>query len=58
MCIALRNIKSHYNQTKADVIFTFYMDTEHDRLVETSDEERKKYDEEAWSLCLNEITSD
>jgi hypothetical protein len=34
------------------------MDTEHDRLVETSDEERKKYDEEAWSLCLNEITSD
>lgn len=58
MCIALRNIKSHYNQTKADVIFTFYMDMEHDRLVETSEEERKKYDEEAWSLCLNEIISD
>ena len=53
--IALRNVKSHYNQTKSDVIFTFYM-TNTNRLE--SQQNKEKYDEEAWSLCLNEITSD
>lgn len=53
--IALRNVKSHYNQTKSDVIFTFYM-TNTNRLEGQQD--REKYDEEAWSICLNEITSD
>ena len=53
--IALRNVKSHYNQTKSDVIFTFYM-TKTNRLE--GQQNKEKYDEEAWSLCLNEITSD
>jgi len=26
--IGLKNVKTHYNQTKSDVIFTFYMDKE------------------------------
>ena len=36
--LALRNVKTHYNNYKGDVIFTFYND-------------RKK---EEWSLCYNE----
>ena len=56
--IGLRNVKSHYNQTKSDVMFTFYMDITHDRITETNENEKRKYDEVAWSLCLNEITSD
>lgn len=56
--IGLRNVKSHYNQTKSDVMFTFYMDITHDRITETDENEKRKYDEVAWSLCLNEITSD
>lgn len=56
--VALRNIKTHYNQTKSDVIFTFYM-TNEDRLAKEDNREKYKYyDEKAWSLCLNEITSD
>ena len=56
--VALRNIKTHYNQTKSDVIFTFYMTTE-DRLAKGDNTGLyEQYDEKAWSLCLNEITSD
>ena len=41
--IALKNVKSHYNQSKSDVVFTFYI--------------KNGEDEKAWSLCLNELIS-
>ena len=36
--VALRNVKSHYNNYKGDVMFTFYNDTEN----------------EEWNICYNE----
>lgn len=36
--VALRNVKSHYNNYKGDIMFTFYNDTE----------------DEEWNLCYNE----
>ena len=54
--VGLKNVKTHYNQTKSDVIFTFYMDKEStERRLGPNDEQ---LDEHAWSICLNEITSD
>ena len=40
--IGLRNVKTHYNNNKKDIIFTFYDDV-------YKDEER------VWSLCFNEL---
>ena len=40
--IGLRNVKTHYNANKKDVIFTFYDDVYMD-------------EEKAWSLCYNEL---
>lgn len=36
--IALKNVKSHYNNYKGDIMFTFYNDTE----------------DEEWNICYNE----
>ena len=36
--VALRNVKSHYNNYKGDIMFTFYNDTEN----------------EEWNICYNE----
>ena len=36
--IALRNVKTHYNNYKGDIMFTFYNDTE----------------DEEWNICYNE----
>lgn len=41
--IGLKNVKSHYNQNKSDVMFTFYV--------------KNSEDEIAWNLCLNEASS-
>jgi hypothetical protein len=41
--VGVRNVKSHYNAYKQDVMFTFY-----DNL--------NGFEEEAWNLCYNEIT--
>jgi hypothetical protein len=40
--IGVRNVKTHYNNYKHDVIFTFYDDT-------------YGFEENAWSICYNEI---
>lgn len=40
--IGIRNVKTHYNNFKHDVIFTFYDDN-------------NTFEETAWSLCWNEI---
>ena len=40
--IGLKNVKSHYNNNKKDVIFTFYDD-------------KYKDEENVWSLCFNEL---
>lgn len=40
--IGLSNIKTHYNENKHDVIFTFYQNS-------------NGKDKKAWSLCYNEI---
>lgn len=40
--IGIRNVKSHYNANKADVMFTFYDNT-------------YGYEETAWNLCWNEL---
>ena len=40
--IGLRNIKTHYNNNKKDIIFTFYDD-------------KYKDEENVWSLCYNEL---
>lgn len=41
--IGMKNVKTHYNAYKGDVIFTFYDSTRDDQ-------------EHSWSLCYNEIT--
>lgn len=40
--IGIRNVKTHYNANKQDIIFTFYDNVYKD-------------EEKAWSLCYNEI---
>ena len=40
--VGLRNVKTHYNNNKKDIIFTFYDDVYKD-------------EEKAWSLCYNEL---
>ena len=40
--LGIRNVKTHYNAFKGDVMFTFYDD-------------RNTLDEKAWNLCYNEI---
>ena len=40
--IGIRNVKTHYNAFKKDVVFTFYDDT-------------NTFEETAWSICWNEI---
>ena len=42
--IGVRNVKTHYNPFKQDVMFTFYNST-------------TGYDEVAWNLCFNESQS-
>jgi hypothetical protein len=41
--IGLRNVKTHYNNNKKDVLFTFYDDIFED-------------EEKVWNLCFNELT--
>ena len=41
--IGLRNVKTHYNKSKYDVMFTFY-----DNL--------QNYEEKVWNVCFNEYT--
>lgn len=43
--IGLKNVKTHYNNNKKDIIFTFYDDYYKD-------------EEKAWSLCYNELLSE
>ena len=43
--IGLKNVKTHYNNNKKDVIFTFYDDIYKD-------------EEKVWSLCYNELLGD
>ena len=40
--IGIRNVKTHYNANKSDVLFTFYDNT-------------YGYEEKVWNLCWNEI---
>ncbi len=40
--IGVRNVKTHYNANKSDVMFTFYNST-------------YGFEEKAWNLCWNEI---
>ena len=40
--VGLKNVKSHYNNNKHDIIFTFYDDVYKD-------------EEKVWSLCYNEL---
>lgn len=40
--IGIRNVKTHYNAFKSDIMFTFY-DNKYD------------FEEEAWNLCYNEL---
>ena len=40
--IGLRNVKTHYNNNKKDIMFTFYDDVYKD-------------EEKAWNLCFNEL---
>ena len=40
--VGLRNVKTHYNNNKKDVMFTFYDDVFQD-------------EEKAWNLCYNEL---
>lgn len=40
--IGIRNVKTHYNANKSDVMFTFYDNT-------------YGYEEKVWNLCWNEI---
>ena len=40
--IGLKNVKTHYNNNKKDIIFTFYDDVYRD-------------EEKVWSLCYNEL---
>lgn len=41
--IGVRNVKTHYNANKNDVIFTFY-------------DQKYGFEDKAWSLCYNELT--
>ena len=41
--LGLRNVKTHYNKSKYDVMFTFY-----DNL--------QNYEEKVWNVCFNEYT--
>ena len=41
--IGVRNVKTHYNANKSDVMFTFY-------------DNKEGFEEHAWNLCYNEIT--
>lgn len=43
--IGLRNVKTHYNNNKKDVMFTFYDDVYKD-------------EEKVWNLCFNELLGD
>jgi hypothetical protein len=40
--VGLKNVKTHYNNNKKDIMFTFYDDVYED-------------EENVWSLCFNEI---
>lgn len=40
--IGIRNVKTHYNENKQDIIFTFYDNT-------------VGFEEKVWSLCFNEL---
>lgn len=40
--IGVRNVKTHYNAFKKDVMFTFYDDT-------------KGFEEKVWNICYNEL---
>jgi len=40
--IGLKNIKTHYNNNKKDIMFTFYDDVYKD-------------EEKVWNLCYNEL---
>lgn len=42
--IGIRNVKTHYNKNKGDIMFTFYDDL-------------YGFEEKAWNLCYNELTS-
>jgi len=42
--IGIRNVKTHYNREKGDVMFTFYDNT-------------YGFEEKAWNLCWNENQS-
>ena len=41
--IGIRNVKTHYNANKNDVMFTFY-------------DQKYGFQDKAWNLCYNEIT--
>lgn len=41
--IGIRNVKTHYNANKNDVMFTFY-------------DQKYGFEDKAWNLCYNEIT--
>jgi hypothetical protein len=40
--IGLKNVKTHYNNNKKDIMFTFYDDID-------------KNEEKVWNLCYNEL---
>lgn len=41
--IGVRNVKTHYNANKGDVMFTFY-------------DQKYGFEDKAWNLCYNELT--
>ena len=41
--IGIRNVKTHYNANKNDIMFTFY-------------DQKYGFEDKAWNLCYNEIT--
>lgn len=41
--IGIRNVKTHYNANKGDVMFTFY-------------DQKYGFEDKAWNLCYNELT--
>lgn len=41
--VGIRNVKTHYNANKNDVMFTFY-------------DQKYGFEDKAWNLCYNEIT--
>ena len=40
--IGIRNVKTHYNANKSDVMFTFY-------------DNKEGFEEKAWNICYNEL---